>query len=48
MALQRVALGLTLGLALSWGVMPWRPQEPHRPDWGLIRGRAMPATFPGP
>jgi hypothetical protein len=40
--------GLALGLALGWLTTPLAPGAPDRPEPGLIRGRAMPAEWPGP
>lgn len=42
------AYGLALGLALGWLTKPLAPGAPDRPELGLIRGRAMPAEWPGP
>ena len=47
-AASLAAYGLALGLALGWLHKPLAPGLPHQPELGLIRGRAMPAEWPGP
>lgn len=46
--LASLALGLAAGLALGWAQRPVAPGAPDAPALVLIRGRAMPAEWPGP
>lgn len=46
--LASLALGLATGLALGWAHRPLAPGAPDAPALVLIRGRAMPAEWPGP